>query len=80
MTKQSLMTMATILAMLGTGLAIRSLIPATSAAPQAAIVPVRPIEMSQPATMKIVPAGAVDPKSEIFIGTGDQSAGSWVRP
>jgi hypothetical protein len=68
------MTMATILTVLGSVVAIKSFIPATSApAPQAAT-------MSEPATMKIVPAPVIDPKSEIFIGTGDRSAGSWVRP
>ena len=74
MTKRQLITMATILTLLGSLVAIKSFIPATSAAaPQAAA-------RSDPATMKIVPAPVVDPKSEIFIGTGDRSAGSWVRP
>jgi hypothetical protein len=34
----------------------------------------------QPALMKIVAAPVIDSNSELFIGTGDGSNGSWVRP
>ena len=34
----------------------------------------------QPALMKIVAAPVIDSHSELFIGTGDGSNGSWVRP
>jgi len=34
----------------------------------------------QPALMEIVAAPVIDPNSELFIGTGDGSNGSWVRP
>jgi hypothetical protein len=34
----------------------------------------------QPALMEIVAAPVVDSNSELFIGTGDGSNGSWVRP
>jgi hypothetical protein len=81
MTKRHLMTMATILTVLGSVVAIKSFIPATSAtAPQAATIPTHPIAMSEPAIMKIVPAPVIDPKSEVFIGTGDESAGAWGKP
>ncbi|MDX8512338.1 hypothetical protein [Mesorhizobium captivum] len=79
MTKRHLMTTAAILTVLGSVTTIRSFIPATSATPaQAAAIPARPA--TQPATMEIVPAPVIDPKSEVFIGTGDESAGSWVKP
>ena len=32
------------------------------------------------AMMRIVPAPVIDPSDEVFIGTGDYSNGSWVRP
>ncbi len=32
------------------------------------------------AAMTIVPAPVIDPDAEVFIGTGDGSNGSWVRP
>jgi hypothetical protein len=35
---------------------------------------------AEPAMMKIVPAEVLDPSSLVFIGTGDGSNGSWVRP
>lgn len=31
-------------------------------------------------TMKIAPAPVIDPDAERFVGTGDGSAGAWVRP
>lgn len=34
----------------------------------------------QPALMKFVAAPVIDSNSELFIGTGDGSNGSWVRP
>jgi hypothetical protein len=34
----------------------------------------------QPAMVKIVAAPVIDSNSELFIGTGDGSNGSWVRP
>lgn len=33
-----------------------------------------------PATMDIVPTPVIDPSSGRFVGTGDGSAGSWIRP
>ena len=80
MTKQHVMTTAMILTVLGSVVTIKPFIPATTAAPHAAIIPSRSTAMSQPATMAIVPAAVIDPTSEVFIGTGDGSAGSWVRP
>ena len=35
---------------------------------------------AQPVTMQIVPANVIDPNTELFIGTGDGSAGFWTRP
>jgi hypothetical protein len=35
---------------------------------------------AQPVTMQIVPANVSDPNTELFIGTGDGSAGFWTRP
>jgi hypothetical protein len=32
-----------------------------------------------PATTAIVPAPVIDPRAEMFVGTGDGSAGTWVR-
>jgi hypothetical protein len=81
MTKRNLLTMTTILTVLGLVVTIKPFIPATSVAmPQAATIPARPIAMSQPATMEIVPAPVIDPKAAVFIGTGDRSAGSWIKP
>jgi hypothetical protein len=34
----------------------------------------------QPALMEIVAAPVIDANGELFIGTGDESNGSWVRP
>jgi hypothetical protein len=34
----------------------------------------------RPTTMRIAPAPVIDSGAEIFIGTGDGSNGSWVRP
>jgi hypothetical protein len=30
--------------------------------------------------MKIVPSPVIDPRAEVFVGTGDGSGGAWVRP
>src|SRR5436190_3432431 len=69
----ALMTMAAILIVLGSVVAIKSFISATFAtAPQAATIPTYPTAISEPAIMKIVPAPVIDPKSEVFIGTGDR--------
>jgi hypothetical protein len=79
--KQRLLAMATILTVIGGVAPIDSLIPVTSSdVPQEATISARPTTMSQQATLEIVPAPRIDPKAEVFIGTGDQSAGSWVRP
>ena len=34
----------------------------------------------QPALMEIVAAPVIDSNAELFIGTGDGSNGSWIRP
>jgi hypothetical protein len=81
MTKRHLLTTAMILTALGSVVAIKSFIPATFVvAPQTASTLARPTAMSQPAPIEIVPAPVIDPKAEVFIGTGDRSAGSWVKP
>ena len=36
--------------------------------------------IERPATMKIVPADVVEANSVVFIGTGDGSAGFWMKP
>jgi hypothetical protein len=38
------------------------------------------VAVPRTATMRIVPAPVIDPDAEVFIGTGDGSNGSWVRP
>jgi len=35
--------------------------------------------IAPPATMEIVPASVIDHGAQSFVGTGDGSAGSWVR-
>jgi hypothetical protein len=36
--------------------------------------------MSAQPTKQIVPANVIDPNAELFIGTGDRSAGVWTQP
>ena len=78
MTKRRLLTMAAILTVLGSVVAIKSFIQTTPvAARQAAATSAGATPMSQPPTMKIVPAPVIDTKTKVFVGTGDGSAGSW---
>jgi hypothetical protein len=81
MTKRHALTIAAIV-IVGSVVAIKSFMLATSmaATPQSATSRTRTVATSQPATMAIVPAPAIDPTAEVFIGTGDGSVGSWVRP
>lgn len=73
-----MLTMATIPALVAV-VTIKSFIAATSVAAPADAASSRPTAMSQPATTEIAPAAVIDPKGEVFTGTGDQSAGFWVK-
>jgi len=54
--------------------------PAEAPALHTALVVTGPSTATAPPTMKIVPAQAIDPNAEVFVGTGDGSGGGWVKP
>jgi hypothetical protein len=83
MRKGNLLTMALVLSVLLAGVAIKSFGHASSSAPtrHANAIPTRAdaAEARTP-TMKIAPASAIHADAELFVGAGDGSAGSWIRP
>jgi len=82
MTKRHVLMAATIMTVVGSVVAIKPFMHATSVAavPQAPTIRAHTPATSQPATMEIVPAPVIDATAEVFIGTGDGSEGSWVKP
>jgi len=75
MSKRHRLTTATIVIVLGLVVAMEA------AGRQGATTPGHTTAATaRPATMDIVPAPVIDPKAELFIGTGDVTEGSWVRP
>ena len=78
MRKNNLVLAVGTLIVIGAALAIKSFPAALSSAssPQSSLARVD----ARVPTKEIVPAPAIDRNAERFIGTGDGSAGSWVRP
>jgi len=83
MKKGNLLTMALVLIVLLAGVAIKSFGHASSSVStgQANAIPTRAdaADVRTPG-MEIVPAPTIDVGAEFFVGAGDGSAGSWIRP
>ncbi len=80
MKNRGLLATVTILTVLSAVVTIKAFsFATTSAAPKPVTMSAR-TSASAPTTMAIVPASAIDPSTSLFIGTGDGSNGSWVRP
>jgi hypothetical protein len=76
-----LLTTVTILIVVGASAMIKSdALSISLAAPRQALLFPQRASAARPATMQIVPAPVIDPKAEFFLGTGDGSNGSWIRP
>ena len=83
MKKVNSRTMALVLIVLLAGVAIKSFGHASSSAPtrHANAIPTRTdAGDARTPTMKIIPAPTIDVHAEFFVGTGDGSNGSWIRP
>jgi len=83
MRRGNLLTMALVLGALLAGVAIKSFGHASSSAPtpHANAIPTRADAAdARTPTMKIMPAPTIDVGAEFFVGAGDGSAGSWIRP
>jgi len=81
--KWTLPILLTTMAALATPIAIKSLTALNSlAAAQQASTPIdRTSTADAPwKAVGIVPAQVIDQRTELFVGTGDASNGSWVRP
>jgi hypothetical protein len=77
------LTAVAILAVLDVVVVAKSFVPVTAETTRqtAAIAPACvPSAVLSPGMMAIVPASALDRTAEAFIGTGDASNGTWVRP
>ena len=83
MRKVNMLAMALVLGVLLAGVAIKSFGRASSStpAPLGNTIPTRaePPHARTP-TMKIMPAPTIGGGAESFVGAGDGSAGSWIRP
>ena len=83
MRKENLLTMALVLIVLLAGVIIKSFGHPSSSTPtrHANAIPTRAdaAEVRAP-TMKVMPAPAIGVDVKFFVGAGDGSAGSWVRP
>jgi len=69
--------------LIGSGVAIAmkwSAFPSETARLHATVVAAGQPASPAVSTMKIVPAPAIDPHAEVFLGTGDGSGGGWIRP
>jgi len=77
MRKAALLTAAAILIASGVAAAMKWSEPPAEAPARHATAPAGTPASS---TMKIVPAAAIDPTAEVFVGTGDGSGGAWVKP
>jgi hypothetical protein len=81
MRKATLLTAAAILIASGVAVAMKwSEPPAEAPALHAAAAVTGTSAATATPTMKIVPAQAIDPNAEVFVGTGDGSGGGWTRP
>ena len=83
MRKGNLPTMGLVLIVLLAGVAIKSFGHASSSAPtrHANAIPTRADAAdARTPTMKIMPALTIDVGAEFFVGAGDGSAGSWIKP
>jgi hypothetical protein len=80
MKRSTFLTAATIVAVMGALVAVKSFAPASSAAPAQHRV-AAPAASAMTADMRpIVPSPVIDPSGEVFVGTGDGAAGAWVKP
>ena len=79
MKKPGLVASIMILFVLSAAATFKVLDPVPTAARQVVTTP-RHTAAALPSTTYIMPASVVDSRAEFFIGTGDGSAGSWVRP
>jgi hypothetical protein len=80
MKKSTFLIATAILAAAGTLIATRSFVSATPAAPAEHRTIARAVSALTADMRPIVPAPVIDPKAEVFIGTGDGAGGAWTRP
>ena len=81
MNKSTFLVAIAVLAAIGALVALKSFVPATSAALQHRAAATTAMTRALTADMRpIVPSPVIDPNAAVFVGTGDGAGGGWIKP